>query len=129
MLEALERIEKAFPTEKECKGSQTSAKGGGSFKKKMVAFSDRIPKKRHVDSKHCALCKQHESVHNTHDSMECLNYEKDRTPKKAFIRKGPQRNLHSQNATCRHNNTYAQLSAKIAKLEKSKKKLEHANKM
>ena len=40
LLEALKRIEKAFPTEKEFKGTQTSAKGGGSSQKKMVAFSN-----------------------------------------------------------------------------------------
>jgi hypothetical protein len=44
-LEALERIEKAFPTEKECEGTHGSAKGGASFKKKMVSFSEHIPKK------------------------------------------------------------------------------------
>jgi hypothetical protein len=34
-----------------------SAKGGGSSKKKMVTFSDQIPKKHRVDVKHCILCK------------------------------------------------------------------------
>jgi len=128
LLEALERIKKAFRTEKECEGTQTSVKGGGSSKKKMVIFSDRIPKKRRMDVKHCVLCKQHGGTHNTHNTMECHKYEKDGTPKKAFVRKGAQRNLRSHNALCGHNNTYAQLSAKIAKLEKSNKLLKHTNK-
>ncbi len=45
LLEALERIKKAFPTEKERKGPKASATGGGSSKKWMVSFSDQIPKK------------------------------------------------------------------------------------
>jgi hypothetical protein len=56
LLEALERIEKAFSTEKG-EGAYTSAKEGGFSKKKMVTFSNRIPKKRGVDAKHCILCK------------------------------------------------------------------------
>ena len=45
LLEALERIETAFPTKKECKAPKESMTGGGSSKKRMVTFSDRIPKK------------------------------------------------------------------------------------
>jgi hypothetical protein len=40
LLDALERIEKTFPTEKECKGPKASATEGGSSKKRMVSFSD-----------------------------------------------------------------------------------------
>ena len=40
--EALKRIEKAFPTEKECKGPKASATGGGSSKKWMVSFSNQM---------------------------------------------------------------------------------------
>ena len=98
LLEALERIKKAFPTNKECEGTHASAKGGGSSKKKMAAFSDWTPKKHHVDAKHCVLCKQHVGMHTTHTTMECHKYEKDRTPKKSFIGKGRQRNPRSRNA-------------------------------
>ena len=91
---------------------QMSAKGGGSSKKKMAAFSDQIPMKRRMDAKHGVLCKQHGGAHNTHNTMECRQYEKDGIPRKAFIGKGVQRNPHSQNAPCGHNNTYVQLSAK-----------------
>jgi hypothetical protein len=51
LLEALDRIKKAFPTEKGCEGTPGSAMGGGSSKKKMVTFSERIPKKCHLDAK------------------------------------------------------------------------------
>ena len=40
LLEALERIEKAYPTEKEQEAPKASATGGGSTKKRMVSFSD-----------------------------------------------------------------------------------------
>jgi hypothetical protein len=40
LLKVLERIEKAFPTEKEHEGPKASATGCDSSKKRMVAFSD-----------------------------------------------------------------------------------------
>ena len=124
----LERIEKAFPTEKEHEGPKASVTGGGSSKKRMVAFSDRIPKKPRMDSKHCALCKQHRGLHNTHNTRECHKYEKDGTPKKAFAGKSAQRNPCNRNVPREHNTTYAQLSAKIMKLEKFNTKLKCTNK-
>ena len=45
LLKALERIKKAYSTEKECKGPKANTTGGGSFEKRMVTFSNRIPKK------------------------------------------------------------------------------------
>ena len=45
LLEALERIEKAFPTKKEREGPKACITGGGSSKKRMVSFNDQIPKK------------------------------------------------------------------------------------
>jgi len=96
--------------------------------KKMVVFSDQITKKHHMDAKHCVLCKQHGGMQNNHNTMECQKYEKDGSPKEAFIGRGAQRNPRSQNVPHGHNNTYVQLSAKITKLEKSNKKFKHANK-
>ena len=40
LLQVLERIEKAFPTKKDCKRPKTGTTGGSSSKKKMVTFSD-----------------------------------------------------------------------------------------
>ncbi len=61
---------------------------------------------------------------------DCRKYEKDGTPKRAFAGESAQqqRNPRNQNAPHESNNSYAQLSAKIAKLEKSNKKLKRANK-
>ena len=63
--------------------------------------------------------------------MECCKYEKDSTPKKSFAGKGAKRNPHSRNLPeiCHaSNNSYMQLSTKIANLEKYNKKLKHTNK-
>ena len=65
----------------------------------------------------------------THNTMECCKYEKDGTPKKAFAGKSVERTLHSRDVMRDHNSAYVQLSAKIAKLEKSNRKLKHINKM
>ena len=45
LLNVLEHIEKAFPTQKECEEPKASMSGGGSSKKGMVSFSDPILKK------------------------------------------------------------------------------------
>jgi hypothetical protein len=81
LLEVLEHIKKAFLTEKECKGTHMSVKGKGSSKKKMVVFSDLIPKMCRMNAKYCILCKQHGGTQNTYNTMECHKYEKDRTLK------------------------------------------------
>jgi hypothetical protein len=71
LLKALECIEKAFPTKKEYKVSKASMTGGGSSKKRMVSFSDQIPKKSCKDAKHCALCKKYGGAENTHNTGDC----------------------------------------------------------
>ncbi len=71
LLEALERIKKAFPTKKEREGPKASATGGGSSKKQMVSFTDQIPKKSRKEAKHCALCKKHGGTQNTHNTGDC----------------------------------------------------------
>jgi len=58
LLDVLECIEKAFPTDKVGEGTKGAAKSGDSAKRKMVSLSDRIPKKRRTE-KHCSLCKKH----------------------------------------------------------------------
>jgi hypothetical protein len=129
LLKALECIEMAFPPEKKCEGPKASVTGGGSSKKRMVSVSDQIPKKSRKEAKHCALCKKHGGTQNTHNTGGCHKYEKDGTPKRAFAGKSAQqRNPRNRNMPREHNKSYAQLSAKIVKLEKSNKKLKHANK-
>ncbi len=94
----------------------------------MVSFDDQNPKKSTKDTKHCTLCRKHGGVQNTHNTGDYKKYNSDGTPKKGFAGKSAQRS--PQNGSSQHDkkNNYAQLSAKIAKLEKSNKKLKRANK-
>ena len=128
LVEALERIEKAYPTEKERERPKSNTDGGGSSKKRMVTFSDRIPKKSRSSAKHCALCKKHGGAHETHNTGDCKKYNSDGTPKKGFAGKSAQQNSRNKNTSRDQGANYAQLSAKIAKLEKSNKKLKRAKK-
>ena len=60
---------------------------------------------------------------------DCHKYEKDSTPKRAFAGKSAQQhNPRNWNVPREHDNSYVQLSAKIAKLEKSNKKFKCVNK-
>ena len=128
LLKALERIEKAFPTKMDRDRPKTGTTGGSSSKKRMVTFSDRIPKKSRKDAKHCALCKKHGGTQNTHNTGDCKKYNSDGTPKKGFARNNAQRNPRNESAQRDQKSNYPQLSAKIAKLERSNKKLKRANK-
>ncbi len=125
LLEALELIEKAYPTEKEREGPKASATGGSFSKKRMVSFSDRIPKKSRKEAKQCALCKKHGGAQNTHNTGDCKKYNSDGTLKKGFAGKNAQRN---RSASHNQKSNYVQLSAKIAKLERSNRKLKRTRK-
>ncbi len=94
----------------------------------MVTFSNQIPKKSCQDSKHCALCKNHGGTQNTHNTGDCKKFNSDGTPKKDFAGKNAQHPLRIEHASHEQNASYVQLSAKIAKLEKSNKKLKCTNK-
>ena len=128
LLEALERIKKAFPTEKDHDRPKKGTTGGSSSKKRMVNFSDQIPKKSRKDAKHCTLCRKHGGAQITHNTGNCKKYNSDGTPKKGFAGKSAQRSPRNESSQRDKKNNYAQLSAKIAKLEKSNKKLKCANK-
>ncbi len=114
LLEALECIKKAYLTEKECEGPTASATGGGSFKKRMVSFSDGTPKKSRKEAKHCALCNKHGDTQNTHNTGNCKKYDSDGTPKKGFAEKSAQCNSHNGSTSHDQKTNYAQLSANIA---------------
>ena len=128
LLEVLECIEKVFPTKKDHEKPKAGATGGGSSKKKMVSFDDQIPKKSRKDAKHCTLCRKHGGAQNTHNTGDCKKYNLDGTPEKGFVGKSAQRSPRNESSQRDKKNNYAQLSAKIAKLEKSNKKLKRANK-
>ena len=76
LLKVLECTQKAYPTKKEHEGPKAGAAGGDSSKKRMVSFSDQIPKKSFKEAKHCALCKKHGDAQNTHNTEDCKKYSK-----------------------------------------------------
>ena len=120
----LERIEKAFPTNRVGDGPKGVAKSGDSAKRKMVSLSNKIPKKHRTET-HCSLCKKHGGAHTTHNTADCQKYESNGTPKKNF--KGTKPNGPSRGPeTARGGSSYAQLSTKIDKLEKSNRKMKRA---
>ena len=126
LLKMLENIEKAFPTKKDHKNPKAGTTGGGSSKKRMVSFNDRIPKKSRKDAEHFMLCKKHADAQNTHNTGDCKKNNLDGTPKKTFTGKSMQHNPCHGSMLHEQKTNYLQLSAKIAKLEKSNKKLKHA---
>eukprot|EP00804_Cyclotella_cryptica_P016279 CCRYP_005743-RA/>CCRYP_005743-RA protein AED:0.85 eAED:1.00 QI:0/0/0/0.66/1/1/3/0/377 len=123
--QVLERIEKAYPTEKVGEGPKTVAKANDSSRKKMVSFSDRIPKKRRTE-KYCSLCKKHGGAHTTHNTPDCRKYDSNGTPKSSFKGRKPNGNSRGLERPARGGSSYAQLSAKIDKLTKSNKKMKRA---
>eukprot|EP00804_Cyclotella_cryptica_P021297 CCRYP_001548-RA/>CCRYP_001548-RA protein AED:0.40 eAED:0.40 QI:0/-1/0/1/-1/1/1/0/106 len=90
----------------------------------MVSFNEPIPKKVRKMTKHCALCKKHGGEHVTHNTSDCRKYEKDGKPKKGFS-KGQHGSTALDKKTA---SAFAQLSAKIKKLEKTNKRLEKSSK-
>jgi hypothetical protein len=88
LLEVLECMKKAYPTDKVGEGSKDAAKSNDSAKKKMVSFSDQIPKKCCTEN-HCSLYKKHGGAHTTHYTPDCRKYDSNRTLKKNFKGKTP----------------------------------------
>ncbi len=67
-------------------------------------------------------------MQNTHNTGDCKKFNSDGTPKKGFAGKNTQHPSCNERASCKQNASFAQLSVKIAKLEKSNKKLKRAKK-
>ncbi len=65
LLKVFECIEKAYPTDKAGDRTKNATDATNSSKRKMVSFSDRIPKRHHT-KKHFSLCKKHRGAHTTH---------------------------------------------------------------
>eukprot|EP00804_Cyclotella_cryptica_P024178 CCRYP_019497-RA/>CCRYP_019497-RA protein AED:0.44 eAED:0.44 QI:0/-1/0/1/-1/1/1/0/92 len=75
-------------------------------------------------ARHCALCKKHGGAHATHNTSDCRKYEKDGKPKKGFGN-----GKHGSTALDKKTaSTFAQLSAKVEKLEKANKRLKKSSK-
>ena len=90
----------------------------------MVSPSKPIPKKVCKVAKHCALCKKHGGAHATHNMSDCCKYDKDGKLKKGFG-KGQHGSTALDKKTA---SAFAQLSAKVEKLEKANKKLKKSSK-
>ncbi len=67
-------------------------------------------------------------MQNTHNTGDCKKYNPDGTPNKGFAGKIAQCNSRNGSVSCDQKTNYVQLSAKIAKLEKSNRKLKRASK-
>jgi hypothetical protein len=119
LLNDLEKIKKAFLMEQEQPGKKGKANPSSSGKRKMGSIHEPIPKKPRKDVKHCVLCTRHGSMHVIHNALDCCKYEKDGKIKKGFG-KGQHGSTASNKKTA---SAFAQLLAKIAKLEKANEKL------
>jgi hypothetical protein len=121
LLTSLESIEHVYTHEKgkpdnHEKSEKSSYKDKKGKKRPGTDPTVRVPKKVQFE-KHCNLCKKHGGAHTTHTTCECCKYEKDRAEKSSFCaaKKGGKKNYPV-------NQNFAQLTDKIAKLEKALKK-------
>ena len=111
----LERIEGAKAIQKRNEQPKQSVSTGGANKpgkRSGEEIKGRIPKKTRSErtEKHCIHCKKNGGPHKTHNTLECRIYDKDGNKKQ----KGKS---YSQDKASKA--TFAQLSAKYEKLEKS----------
>ena len=120
LLDVLECIKMAFPINKVGDGLEGADKSGDSAKRKMVSFSDKIPKKCHTE-KHCSLCKKHGGAHTTQNTLDCQKYESNRTPKKNFKGTKPNGPSHGPKRPAQGESSIVQLSPDINKLKYNKK--------
>jgi len=118
LLNDLEKIKKAFPTEHDQSVKKGKANPSESNKRKMVTTNKPILKKVRKVAKHCALCKKHGGAQAMYNTSNCCKYEKDGKLKKGFG-KGQHGSTALDKKTA---SALAQLSAKVEKLEKANKK-------
>ena len=121
LLAVLENIEKMMENQaakekgKAAKQENKTDSEKSGKRKGMSSSTDRIPKKQKASStKFCQLCKEHGGPHKTHNTSDCLKFEKDGTKKKGFTKP-----FKSQK---KDGNSFAQLTEKLSKLEKFVKK-------
>ncbi len=72
------------------------------------------------------LCKKHGGAHTTHNTPDCRKYKSNGNPKRTFNGKKTNGPSRGPERPARRGSSYAQLSAKIDKLEKSNKKMKCA---
>jgi hypothetical protein len=120
-LKAIERVcthEKAHVLS----GEKASHKNEAGAKRPSNGATKQVPKKVHFE-KSCKLCKKYGGVHSTHATKDCCKIEKDGTAKanfRAAKKAGKKPNPAKQ--------SFAQLSKKLDKLEKTLKKASHKSK-
>jgi hypothetical protein len=100
-------------------GEKASHKNKAGAKQPSNGATRQVPKKDHFE-KSCKLCKKYGGAHTTHATKDCRKYKKDgmakanfRTAKKAGKKPNPTKQ------------SFAQLSKKLDKLEKTLKKASH----
>ncbi len=97
-------------------GKKVSEKSKAGNKRSSTGATKQVSKKVHF-KKSCKLCKIHGGTHTTHATKDCCRYKKDRTVKANFCtakKAGKKPNPAKQ--------SFAQLSKKLDKLEKTLKK-------
>jgi hypothetical protein len=120
-LKAIERIcthEKAHVPS----GEKASHKNKAGAKRPSNGATRQVPKKVGFE-KSCKLCKKYGGVHTMHATKDCRKYKKDGTAKanlRAAKKAGKKSNPSKQ--------SFAQLSKKLDKLEKTLKKASHKSK-
>ncbi len=103
-------------------GEKASHKNKAGAKRPSNGATRQVPKKVRFE-KSCKLCKKYGGSHTTHATKDCHKYEKDQTVKanfRATKKAGKKLNPAKQ--------SFAQLSKKLNKLEKTLKKASHKSK-
>ncbi len=117
-LKAIERVcthKKALAPSSE----KASYKNEAGSKRPSNGATRQVPKKVHFE-KSCELCKKYGVAHTTHATKDCRKYEKDRMAKADF--------RAAKKASKKPNpakQSFAQLSKKLDRLEKTLKKASH----
>jgi hypothetical protein len=117
LLTSLEAIEWVCRQEKAnaLSNKKASTKSKTGTKQPSTGYTNKVPKKVRF-KKHCKLCKKHGGAHTTYATKDCCNYENDGSVKPNFCtakKAGKKTNPAKQ--------SFAQLSEKLDKLEKSLK--------
>jgi hypothetical protein len=130
MLQDLENIKKIFVEKYNEKARSNKTKAATAPK-----TAERMPKKRAHgggsnggapkkgrSAKYCKWCKNGNGPYTTHDTIECLGFEKDGTPKDKPVKPFDSAKKPWKNTGSGDSSQMAYLTEKVAKLEKKLKK-------
>ena len=131
LLLILEHIEVAHPVHETSAAVKPLKSQGLEQPSKKFTQGGRIPRKpKHARSdnarveKNCDLCKKHGGAHTTHNTAECRRYKKDGTPTRGTSHHQGKSSGNDRNSK----KSYAQVVARMEKLEKSLKKVNRKSK-